>query len=98
MSDDSKKEKLRKMRREAYRRAKEMRESDPKFQEMKAKQKEKQREIRKAAYQRAKTAMNSKKEARSLEGQEKRDAELMALMKPASEIAKNLLDEPQKKV
>ena len=82
------KEELRQKRKDAYRAAKEKRDADPKFIAFKEKIK-----AQKKAYQKSVKDRNKKtKEEARKKARQERDAALMALLRPASELEKKPVD------
>ena len=80
--ENTAKERLKALRKEAYRKAKEKRDSDPRYLEMKKKQKE----LRKKAYQQKKEAVKAAKEKQKLQAKKAADQNLTELLKKGSEI------------
>ena len=76
------KEELRQKRKEAYQKAKAKRDADPKYQALKEQVKAK----RKAKYQAFKVEQKSKKQETKDKKQAQKDAALMVLMFPASQL------------
>ena len=78
------KEELKKRRKEVYQKAKARRDADPEYIALK----EKQKESRQAQYQAIKAKRKQAKEEEQLKARAEKDAALMALLKPASELGK----------
>ncbi len=76
------KEELRQKRKDAYQKAKAKRDADPKYQALK----EKVKEARKAKYRAFQDQRKTAKEEDRKKRRAEKDAALMALLKPASQI------------